>query len=217
MFYFSWACLTTGITLGSWWAYRELGWGGFWFWDPVENASLMPWLLSCALIHSLTSLEKSNKSKSWCYILSIMTFSMSVIGTFIVRSGIITSVHAFATDPTRGIFILIFIGVILGLALLLKLSVGYEESSDQFDILSVNGFIYLNNLLLTIAAFTVALGTLYPKIIEVITGDIISVGPSYFNQMFAPIAISLAFYAQFLEMCHIKSRACSYQFLYYLV
>lgn len=190
---FSWACLTTGITLGSWWAYRELGWGGFWFWDPVENASLMPWLLSCALIHSLTSLEKSNKSKSWCYILSIMTFSMSVIGTFIVRSGIITSVHAFATDPTRGIFILIFIGVILGLALLLKLSVGYEESSDQFDILSVNGFIYLNNLLLTIAAFTVALGTLYPKIIEIITGDIISVGPSYFNQMFAPIAISLAF------------------------
>lgn len=191
--FFSWACLTTGITLGSWWAYRELGWGGFWFWDPVENASLMPWLLSCALIHSLMSLEKNNKSKNWCYGLSVMTFSMSVIGTFIVRSGIITSVHAFANDPTRGIFILGFICAILSMALFLKIAIYDECERDQINILSVDGFIYLNNLFLTTAAFVVALGTLYPKIIEVISGDIISVGPSYFNQMFAPIAILSVF------------------------
>lgn len=198
---FSWSCLTMGITLGSWWAYRELGWGGFWFWDPVENASLMPWLIACALIHSLLVLQRRGLHANWCYILAILTFSMSVIGTFIVRSGLVTSVHAFANDPTRGMFILTFIAVMLGGALLLHLIKKMPEEHGEFCLSGREGFIYWNNLLLATAAFIVVLGTLYPKVIEVVQDKLISVGAPYFNQLFAPLSVMLGL------LCMIGTRA----------
>ncbi len=193
----SWSFLSLGIGLGSWWAYRELGWGGFWFWDPVENSSLMPWLTSTALIHSLIVLEKFEKSKHWNLLLSILTFTLSMIGTFLVRSNIITSVHSFTQDPMRGLFILIFLSIATGLALFIYAIRAHKvitNEDEEYYLFSRETFITFNNLLLTTTAFIVILGTLYPAILEVFTKQSISVGPPYFNSLIYPLSvISLLF------------------------
>jgi cytochrome c-type biogenesis protein CcmF len=187
----SWSFLTIGVGLGSWWAYRELGWGGYWFWDPVENASLMPWLAATALIHTSIVTDKTQQLKVFSLLLAILTFSLSLVGTFIVRSGMITSVHSFAQDPRRGMFILGILGLIVGSSLLLYLfrahRIAYTEKT--FSFLSRTIFILLNNLLLLVAVVVVLVGTLYPLILELITGEKISVGAPYFNSLIGPIAI----------------------------
>ena len=189
----AWAFLTIGITLGSWWAYYELGWGGWWFWDAVENASFMPWLAGTALIHSLAASEKRGVFKSWTVLLAISTFSLSLLGAFLVRSGVLTSVHSFAVDPERGLFILIFLVLVVGGSLTLyavkasgiKSSVSYEWNSREAMLL-------INNLLLIVATAAVLLGTLYPLLYEVVTDGLkISVGPPYFNRVFVPIVLLL--------------------------
>jgi cytochrome c-type biogenesis protein CcmF len=184
----SWICLTMGIALGSWWAYYELGWGGWWFWDPVENASFLPWLVSTALIHSLAVTEKRGLFRSWTIMLSLIAFSLSLLGTFLVRSGVLTSVHAFATDPKRGVFILLFLAVVVGgsLALFAARS-GKVRSGGSFSLVSRETFLLVNNVLLTTAAAAVLLGTLYPLIIDALNLGKLSVGPPYFNAVFAPI------------------------------
>ncbi len=184
----AWVFLTSGIMLGSWWAYYELGWGGWWFWDPVENASFMPWLVGTALMHSLAVTEKRGSFKSWTVLLAICTFSLCLLGTFLVRSGVLTSVHAFATDPERGVFILGFLFVTVTLSLLLfawrapKVGLG-----GKFDLLSRESMLLANNLLLLVAAASVMLGTLYPLIIDALGLGKISVGPPYFEAVFVPI------------------------------
>ena len=188
----AWCFLTLGITLGSWWSYRELGWGGWWFWDPVENASLMPWLVGTALLHSLIVTEKRGLFKSWTILLAICAFSLSLLGTFLVRSGVLNSVHAFASDPTRGVFMLRFISVVVGGSLLLyALRAPKIKSSHFFTFLSRESFILLNNVLLIVAMATVLIGTLYPLILDALTSQKISVGPPYFNLVFVPIAVLL--------------------------
>ncbi len=188
----AWMFLTLGITLGSWWAYYELGWGGFWFWDPVENASFMPWLVGTALIHSLAVTEKRDAFKRWTVLLAICAFSLSLLGTFLVRSGVLTSVHAFATDPARGIFILIFLGVTVGGSLLLyALRAPRVRDTGSFDPLSREGFLLGNNLILLTAAATVLLGTLYPLALDALGLGKISVGPPYFDTIFAPLVVLL--------------------------
>jgi cytochrome c-type biogenesis protein CcmF len=188
----SWAFLTLGITLGSWWAYYELGWGGWWFWDPVENASLMPWLAGTALVHSLAVTEKRGVFKSWTVLLAIFTFSLSFLGTFLVRSGVLNSVHAFASDPARGVFILALLLVIIGSSLLLyALRAGEVRSSVTFGITGREAWLLLNNILLTILTLTVLLGTLYPLIFDAFGMGKISVGAPYFNAVFGPIALLL--------------------------
>ena len=188
----AWMFLTLGISLGSWWAYYELGWGGWWFWDPVENASLMPWLVCTALIHSLSVTEKRGAFTSWTLLLAIMAFSLSLLGTFLVRSGVLTSVHAFATDPTRGIFILIFLIVVIGGSLLLFAFRGpTKKSSSKFSSLSKELFILANNLILIIITAVILLGTLYPLIADVLGWGKISVGPPYFNLFFVPLTLLL--------------------------
>jgi cytochrome c-type biogenesis protein CcmF len=188
----SWMFLTLGISLGSWWAYYELGWGGWWFWDPVENASLMPWLVCAALIHSLSVTEKRGAFTSWTLLLAIMAFSLSLLGTFLVRSGVLTSVHAFATDPARGIFILIFLVVVIGGSLLLFAFRGpIKKSSYKFSGLSKELFILANNLILIIITAVILLGTLYPLIADVLGWGKISVGPPYFNLFFVPLTLLL--------------------------
>ncbi len=188
----AWSMLTVGITLGSWWAYYELGWGGWWFWDPVENASFMPWLIGTALIHSQAATEKRGAFKSWTLLLAIFAFSFSLLGTFLVRSGIITSVHAFATDPTRGIFILVFLGILTGSSLLLyALRANSMKSNAIFGIFSRESLILINNLFLVCAAFMVLLGTLFPLIYEVLGYGKISVGPPVFGPMFSMIIAPL--------------------------
>jgi cytochrome c-type biogenesis protein CcmF len=184
----AWICLTIGIALGSWWAYYELGWGGWWFWDPVENASFLPWLVSTALIHSLAVTEKRGLFRSWTIMLSLIAFSLSLLGTFLVRSGVLTSVHAFATDPKRGVFILLFLAVVVGgsLALFAARS-GKVRSGGSFALVSRETFLLVNNVLLTTAAAAVLLGTLYPLIIDALNLGKLSVGPPYFNAVFAPI------------------------------
>ncbi|MBO6781670.1 MAG: heme lyase CcmF/NrfE family subunit [Alphaproteobacteria bacterium] len=190
----AWAFLTAGIALGSWWAYYELGWGGWWFWDPVENASFIPWLFGTALLHSAIVVEKRDALKSWTILLAIITFSMSLLGTFLVRSGVLTSVHAFATDPERGIFILAILAVTVGGALTLfawrALSM---QGGGLFAPVSREGALVANNMLLTVAAGTVLLGTLYPLIIEALSGGTqrVSVGPPFFNATFGPIMVPL--------------------------
>jgi cytochrome c-type biogenesis protein CcmF len=188
----AWVPLTAGITLGSAWAYYELGWGGWWFWDPVENASLMPWLLGTALLHSALVLERRGALVSWTILLAILTFSLSLVGTFLVRSGILTSVHAFAVDPERGVFILGIIAVTTGASLALY---GWRaptiRSGALFQPLSREGGITLNNLFLTALTATVFLGTFSPVFIEMLNGDKISVGPPYYNRTFAPLAVPL--------------------------
>jgi cytochrome c-type biogenesis protein CcmF len=190
----AWIFLTLGIALGSWWAYYELGWGGWWFWDPVENASFMPWLVGTALIHSLAVAEKRGLFKSWTLLLAIAAFSLSLLGTFLVRSGIIVSVHAFATDPTRGIFILAFLGVVVLSALILYAWRAPGLDSDAgFRPFSRETFLLLNNVLLVIAAALVFIGTLAPLVFEVLDAGKISVGPPWFNVAFLIPMIPLAF------------------------
>jgi cytochrome c-type biogenesis protein CcmF len=184
----AWMFLTCGIALGSFWAYYELGWGGWWFWDPVENASFMPWLVGTALIHSLAVTEKRGGFKSWTVLLAIAAFSLSLLGTFLVRSGVLTSVHAFATDPKRGIFILAFLCVVIGGSLLLYAWRARQVGlGGKFDVISRESLLLSNNVLLTVAAGSVLLGTLYPLIVEVLGGAKLSVGPPYFNLVFVPL------------------------------
>jgi cytochrome c-type biogenesis protein CcmF len=188
----AWMCLTLGIAGGSYWAYYELGWGGFWFWDPVENASLMPWLAGTALLHSAVVMEKRGALKVWTILLAILTFSLSLIGTFLVRSGVLTSVHAFATDPTRGIFILGILIVFIGGALALYAwRAPLLKQGGLFAPISREGALVFNNLFLTTACATVFVGTLYPLALEALTGDKISVGPPFFNATFGPLFIPL--------------------------
>jgi len=188
----AWMCLTLGIAMGSWWAYYELGWGGFWFWDPVENASFMPWLAGTALLHSALVMEKRDSLKVWTILLAIITFSLSLMGTFLVRSGVLTSVHAFAVDPARGIFILAIMGVFIGGALtLFAWRAPLLGQGGLFAPISREGALVLNNLLLTTACAAVFVGTLYPLALEAVTGDKISVGPPFFNLTFAPLIVPL--------------------------
>ena len=188
----AWSFLTGGIALGSWWAYYELGWGGWWYWDPVENASFMPWLVGTALLHSSIVVEKRDSLKSWTVLLAILTFSLSLIGTFLVRSGVLTSVHAFATDPDRGVFILGLLCIAIGGGLgLYAWRAPKMQGGGMFQPISREGSLLLNNLLLTTAAATVLLGTLYPLVLEGINGSKISVGPPYFNATFVPLMVPL--------------------------
>ena len=183
----AWAFLTLGIALGSWWAYYELGWGGWWFWDPVENASFMPWLVGTALIHSLAVTEKRGVFKSWTILLAIFAFSLSLLGTFLVRSGVLTSVHAFANDPERGVFILGFLAVVVGGSLTLyALRAPVVKSVASFGLWSRETFLLANNVLLMVVMATVLLGTLYPLIADALGWGKISVGPPYFNFFFVP-------------------------------
>jgi cytochrome c-type biogenesis protein CcmF len=188
----AWIFLTLGIAMGSYWAYYELGWGGWWFWDPVENASLMPWLAGTALLHSAVVMEKRNALKVWTILLSILTFSLSLLGTFLVRSGVLTSVHAFATDPTRGIFILLILCIFIGGSLtMFAWRASALKQGGLFAPVSREGALVLNNLLLTTACATVFIGTLYPLMLEVLTGEKISVGAPFFNLTFAPLFVPL--------------------------
>jgi cytochrome c-type biogenesis protein CcmF len=190
----AWTFLTGGIALGSWWAYYELGWGGWWFWDPVENASFMPWLFGTALLHSSIVVEKRDALKSWTILLAILTFSMSLLGTFLVRSGVLTSVHSFATDPERGIFILAILAIAIGGALtLFAIRAPGMKGGGLFAPVSREGALVVNNMLLTLAAATVLLGTLYPLILEALSGgeSRVSVGPPFFNATFGPIMVPL--------------------------
>ncbi len=189
----AWMFLTLGIALGSWWAYYELGWGGWWFWDPVENASFMPWLVGTALIHSLAATEKRGVFKTWTVLLAIFAFSLSLLGTFLVRSGVLTSVHAFASDPTRGLFILVFLAVVVGGSLLLyAVRAPTVKSSATFELVSRESVILLNNVLLVVTASSILLGTLYPLVIDALGLGKISVGPPYFNAIFIPLMAPLA-------------------------
>jgi cytochrome c-type biogenesis protein CcmF len=189
----AWVFLTCGIVLGSYWAYYELGWGGWWFWDPVENASFMPWLVGTALIHSLAVTDKRGAFKNWTVLLAIFAFSLSLLGTFLVRSGVLTSVHAFATDPERGVFILIFLVLVIGGSLTLyALRAPAVLSKPVFGWWSREVLLLVNNVILVVAAITVLLGTLYPLIIDALGKGRISVGPPYFNAMFVPL-MSLLF------------------------
>ena len=188
----SWAFLTLGIALGSWWAYYELGWGGWWFWDPVENASFMPWLMATALLHSVIATSEKGIFKSWTILLSIFTFSLSLLGTFLVRSGILISVHSFANDPSRGVFILIMLIALIGGGLL-----AYALNSKKFidegevKLSSKEGFFLLNNILLVTATFTILLGTMYPLFLDILGLEKISVGVPYYNAVFIPLMIPL--------------------------
>ena len=188
----AWIFLTLGIALGSWWAYYELGWGGWWFWDPVENASFIPWLVGTALLHSLAVTEKRGGFKSWTVLLAITAFSLSLLGTFLVRSGVLTSVHAFATDPRRGIFILIFLSLVVGSSLTLYAWRAPKNTlGGKFSLSSRETFILLGNVFLVVAAGSVLLGTLYPLLIDALHLGKISVGPPYFNSVFVPIMVPL--------------------------
>ena len=190
----AWTFLTFGIGLGSWWAYYELGWGGWWFWDPVENASLMPWLVATALIHSLMVTEKRGSFKAWTVLLAIAAFSLSLLGTFLVRSGVLTSVHAFASDPKRGVFILIFLAVVVGASLTLfawrapRVALG-----GRMELVSRESFLLANSVLLVVATAAVLLGTIYPLIIDALNMGKLSVGPPYFNAVFAPLLVPVVF------------------------
>ncbi len=190
----AWMFLTLGIALGSWWAYYELGWGGWWFWDPVENASFMPWLVGTALIHSLAVTEKRGAFRSWTVLLAILAFSLSLLGTFLVRSGVLTSVHAFATDPRRGVFILGFLALVIGISLALfawrapRVGIG-----GRFALVSRETMLLANNVLLLVAAGAVLLGTLYPLFLDALGLGKISVGPPYFDTVFLPLMAPVVF------------------------
>jgi len=194
----AWVFLTLGIAMGSYWAYYTLGWGGFWFWDPVENASLMPWLSGTALLHSAAVMEKRDALKIWTILLAILTFSLSLIGTFLVRSGVLTSVHAFATDPTRGVFILMILVLFIGGGLaLFAWRASTLKQGGLFAPISREGALVFNNLFLTTACLTVFVGTLYPLALEAITGEKISVGAPFFNLTFGPLFVALMFVIPF--------------------
>jgi cytochrome c-type biogenesis protein CcmF len=188
----AWAALTGGIAMGSYWAYYELGWGGYWFWDPVENASFLPWLSGTALLHSAIVMEKRSALKIWTVLLAILTFSLSLLGTFLVRSGVLTSVHAFATDPTRGVFILMILIVFIGGSLaLFAFRASSLTAGGIFHPISREGGLVLNNLFLTTAAATVLIGTLWPLLVESVSGEKISVGAPFFNMTFGPLIVPL--------------------------
>jgi len=190
----AWCFLTVGIMLGSWWAYYELGWGGWWFWDPVENASFMPWLVGTALIHSLAVTEKRGAFRSWTVLLAILAFSLSLLGTFLVRSGVLTSVHAFATDPKRGVFILAFLTLAIGGSLVLYATRAHRVAAGgDFEPVSRESMLLANNVLLLVAAGSVLLGTLYPLFLDALALGKISVGPPYFEAVFVPLMAPLAF------------------------
>ncbi|WP_439155238.1 heme lyase CcmF/NrfE family subunit [Yoonia sp.] len=189
----AWMFLTIGIALGSWWAYYELGWGGFWFWDPVENASFMPWLIATALLHSAIVVEKREALKSWTILLAILAFGFSLLGTFIVRSGVLTSVHAFANDPERGVFILMILGVFLGGSLTLYAArAGVMQAQGVFSTVSRESALILNNVLLAVSAFVVFIGTVWPLVAEMVFGRTLSVGPPFFDAAFTPFMVALA-------------------------
>ncbi len=190
----AWAILTLGLSLGSWWAYYELGWGGWWAWDPVENPPMITWLLGAAMIHSLAATEKRGVFKSWTVLLAIMAFASSLLGTFITRSGLLTSVHAFATDPTRGVYILGFLALIIGGSLVLyAIRAPILKSEFGFGSLSREVFLLANNMILVVASAAILLGTLYPMVYQAVSGgDLISVGPPYFNAIFVPLMGILA-------------------------
>jgi len=189
----AWLFLTAGIALGSWWAYYELGWGGWWFWDPVENASFMPWLVGTALVHSLAATEKRGVFKAWTVLLAVFAFSLSLLGTFLVRSAVLTSVHAFATDPARGVFILIFLAVVVGGSLLLYAWRAPDiKSASRVELVSREFALLINNVLLVVVAFFVLLGTLYPLAIDALGLGKISVGPPYFDLVFVILTIPIA-------------------------
>ncbi|WP_025732222.1 heme lyase CcmF/NrfE family subunit [Carnimonas nigrificans] len=191
----AWAFLSWGIALGSWWAYYELGWGGWWFWDPVENASLMPWLAGTALIHSLAVTEKRGAFKSWTVLLAITAFSLSLMGTFLVRSGVLSSVHAFANDPSRGNYILVLLGITVGLSLLLyALRAPRVSGGGAFSWLSREAMLLINNIVLLVMLLTVLVGTLYPLLLNALDLGQISVGPPYFNMIFVPLSALLAIF-----------------------
>ncbi len=197
----AWCFLTLGISLGSWWAYYELGWGGWWFWDPVENASFMPWLAGTALLHSLAATEKRGVFKSWTLLLAISAFSFSLLGTFLVRSGVLTSVHAFANDPERGSFILIFLSLVVGGSLtLFAIRAGQFKSFSQYDLASKEMLLLGNNLLLSVATAVVMLGTLFPLFADIFHWGKISVGPPYFNALFIPLVLGLLFLLGFVPL-----------------
>ena len=188
----AWVCLTAGISLGSWWAYYELGWGGWWFWDPVENVSFMPWLLGTALLHSAIVMERRDAFRAWTLLLAILTFSLSLFGTFIVRSGVLTSVHAFALDPERGVYLLALMGIATGGALILfAIRAPLLTQSGVFAPISRETGLMLNNLFLMTATLTVFFGTVYPLVLEALVGEKISVGPPFFNKSFVPICLPL--------------------------
>ncbi|WP_299499094.1 heme lyase CcmF/NrfE family subunit [uncultured Roseobacter sp.] len=188
----AWVFLTIGIALGSWWAYYELGWGGFWFWDPVENASFMPWLLAAALLHSAIVVEKREALKSWTILLAILAFGFSLIGTFIVRSGLLTSVHAFANDPERGVFILMIMAFFMGGALMLfAFRAGTMEAKGVFSVVSRESALVANNLLLAVSCFVVFVGTMWPLVAEMFFDRKLSVGPPFFNMAFSPFMLVL--------------------------
>ncbi len=188
----AWSFLTAGIALGSWWAYYELGWGGWWFWDPVENASFMPWLAGTALLHSVLVVEKREALKSWTILLAIMAFSLSLLGTFLVRSGVLTSVHAFAVDPARGVFILGFLALVIGGSLTLFAMRAHKlQPGGFFQPISREGALVFNNLILVTAVATVFFGTLYPLFLDALTGEKLSVGAPYFNATFVPLMMPL--------------------------
>lgn len=203
-----WSFLSCGIVLGSWWAYRELGWGGWWFWDPVENASLLPWLSATALLHSLIVSEKRQSFKGWTILLAIITFTLSLLGTFLVRSGVLVSVHAFASDPTRGIFLLCYLAFIIGGAFLLygfRIKDFYQ--APQFELMSRETFLLLNSVILLTAVFTIVIGTLYPIILDALNEGKISVGEPYFNLVFMPVILPLLLFMGFAPHLHWKKQA----------
>jgi cytochrome c-type biogenesis protein CcmF len=189
----AWILLTLGITAGSYWAYYELGWGGYWFWDPVENASLMPWLAATALLHSINVLAARGALKAWTMMLAVIAFSMSMVGTFLVRSGILTSVHAFAIDPERGTFLLVLLAIYVGAAFILFALRGATlKEGAPFQLISRESGLVINNLLLSVILGIVFLGTLYPLFVEAISGEKLSVGAPYFNAIAGPLALTLA-------------------------
>ena len=207
----SWAILTIGIALGSWWAYYELGWGGWWAWDPVENPPLITWLLGTALIHSLAVTEKRGVFKSWTVLLAILAFSGSLLGTFITRSGLLTSVHAFASDPTRGVFILAILVIAVGGALLLyAIRAPQMKSEFGFGLVSREIFLLANNVLLVVSAASIFLGTMFPMIYQALTDDLISIGPPYFNAIFGPLMILLILVLGVGPMSRWKRTSTSY-------
>ncbi|MGO2879211.1 MAG: heme lyase CcmF/NrfE family subunit [Halomonas sp.] len=206
----AWAFLTVGIALGSWWAYYELGWGGWWFWDPVENASLLPWLTGTALIHSLAVTEKRGSFKSWTVLLAIFTFSLSLLGTFLVRSGVLTSVHAFANDPSRGLFILVLLTITVTLSLLIfALRAPRVSHHASFNWLSRDSLLLINNILLVIMTVTILLGTLYPLILDSLNLGKISVGPPYFNALFVPLTVVMCLFMGLGPVARWKSMPAS--------
>ncbi|WP_415900091.1 heme lyase CcmF/NrfE family subunit [Neptuniibacter sp. QD29_5] len=207
----AWAFLTLGIALGSWWAYYELGWGGWWFWDPVENASFMPWLVGTALVHSLAVTEKRGVFKSWTVLLAIFTFSLSLLGAFLVRSGVLTSVHAFATDPERGYFLLALLAITIGGSLLIyALKAAHVKSESSFELVSRETFLLGNNVLLVVVAMMVLLGTLYPLLIDALGMGKISVGPPYFNALFIPLMAVMVGFMGFGILSRWRSTKSSY-------